>query len=184
MSEKKINMYLFITHKLEILLKLSEVYKIDPSYRVSCREINKGLELETNGRLSDIKGINIDEDTLDNSLSKLCEYDLIGKVKNGDKRTHYRAKLLYFILPRGNEIAIKFWNKLKKIFPRIFNIDGNLDYLNEDDVQEMLLICEIIMNEGFINDRIKNIAKNLHSKVIHLKSNSSMISEELKYSIF
>ncbi|MCK4239351.1 MAG: hypothetical protein KAX33_09530 [Candidatus Lokiarchaeota archaeon] len=184
MNEKKINMYLFITNKLEILLKLSEVYKIDPSYRVSSREINEGLELETNGKLSDIKGINIDEGTLDNSLSKLCENDLIGNVKNGAKRTHYKSKFLYFILPRGNEISIKFWNKLKEIFPRFFSIDRNLDYLNENDVQEILLICEIIMNEGLINDRIKSIAKNLHSKFIHLKNNSSMISEELKYSIF
>jgi len=177
-------MNLSLPNKLEILLKLGEIYNIEPLYRASSREINEGFILKTNGRVFNAEGININAKILDNSLNELYRYGLIDRIRNGDVEIHGKAKYLYFILPRGNEISIEFWNRLKKTFQNILNINKNLDDLNENDVEEMVFLYEIIINGGLINEKIKRIASNLYDKILRLKDNSETIPEKLRYSSF
>jgi len=113
-------MVLSLSSKLNILLKLDEIHDINPLYRASKREINQGLKLEVDGKMSDVMGINLDESVLSNSLGDLSREKLIGRIKNGDKNTYVKAKYLYFGLPQGKEIAIEFWKALKKSYPRMF----------------------------------------------------------------
>jgi len=47
-----------LPNKLKILLKLSEIYNLNPLYKASSREINQGFKLEMNGKIVMMKGLN------------------------------------------------------------------------------------------------------------------------------
>ncbi len=99
MSEKKIRMHLSLTPKLKVLLKFNEVYDINPLYRASSREINQDFKLNVNGEMSFIKGININENILDNSVSDLYKHNLLGRIARDGKKMNDKSKFLYFISP-------------------------------------------------------------------------------------
>lgn len=179
MSEKKIRMHLSLSPKLKVLLKFNEVYDINPLYRASSREINQDFKLNVNGEMSFIKGININENILDNSVSDLYKHNLLGRIARDGKKMNDKSKFLYFISSLGNKIAIEYKNTLKIMFPRILSTKINNDDLNEEDFQKMLLICETVINGNSVDKTTREFAFNLYNRLLHLKGISNLIAEKI-----